>query len=332
MIEIVTDCPQIKRLYKKFQEVITKHFNDKINCVLGYQGGSSKVEVHYSSKLNIWVSFSIKPEPENRYWCGFGINKPSSGKSNSIVVEINFSHNSNNKRIQGVFAQENNNIMVLHRGKIGGGKKGIGKNLLFDKYIGDFENVIEQGKETKFCYIGELNSKYFPEQLKLFVTEINRIKNDTINPPIVANFGDLTKFQYTAESHGISISKPKYPIKRERIHGIVVDLLRKEITKISPNVNVANDKERDLFTYNKQNTILFEVKTDSSKQSLYSAIGQLLLYSIPMKKVKLVTVLPDRLSKDVTKKINELGIEILYYRWEKENSIVFDNLNTILDL
>jgi len=57
-------------------------------------------------------------------------------------------------------------------------------------------------------------------------------------------------------------------------------------------------RNKDLFIHKKEHVKkLFEIKTSSSTQDLYSAVGQLLIYSIPIKNpVDLILVIPDKLS------------------------------------
>ncbi len=90
---------------------------------------------------------------------------------------------------------------------------------------------------------------------------------------------------------------------------------------------IGNDSQRDLFTHmNGQIKKLFEFKT----QDLYTAVGQLIIYSIPIKNpLQLVLVIPDRLKKEVEERFNELDIKILYYKWAKEE-ILFSNLTELL--
>lgn len=323
MIQVVTDEKQIERLHRKFQNIIDTYFDKEIDCWVGYPGGNFQDKTRYSAELNLWISVQ---ELDNRYWNGFGVNKPIKGANNSLVGEINFPYKGINRRVAGVFAQEEDgNILVLHRGKIGGGRKGIGKNLFKDNFRGDFIYAFDGDRETEFCLVGELDSKHFSRQISNFIYEIHRVKY--FEPDL--DFDNLGDFSYTDEHFGVSVTERNDPVIIERTHGIVVNALAEEFKK--RRLNVGNDRNRDLFIH-KQGQIktLFEIKTNSSTQSLYSAVGQLLLYSIPIKNdVKLVAVLPDKLSESVNKKFIALGINILYYEWNNGEPI-FIGINDLL--
>lgn len=328
MIKLVTIENQIFKLHKEFHKKLDYYLKERIDCWVGFPGGNFEDVVRYSSDLDIWISVQ---KLDTRFWNGFGIGKPIEGSNNSLAGEINFPYEGINRRIAGAFGiEDNGNILVLHRGRIGGGKKGIGKSFFTDNFRGDIVTVYEGEQETEFCLVGELNSRHFPKQVANFIKEIYRVKNIE-HGETAADFSELSDFSYIAEHSGQSVSERIGSIVRERTHGIVVNALADELR--NRNIKIGNDRNRDLFIHNRrQITTLFEIKTSSSTQSLYSAVGQLLLYSIPIGlEVKLIAVLPDKLSKPVTKKFHSLGIEILYYEWSNEEP-TFINLDKLLGL
>lgn len=312
MITIISDKKEIENCHKQFHKVLDKFFNEKIDCLVGYHGGSDKATVKYSDKLNIWISSG---ELQNRFWNGFGINRPTENKNNSLIGEVNFPYEKIDRRIAGAFGiEENGKILVLHRGKIGGGKKGIGKHFFKDNFRGDFVNAIDGNRETEFCLIGELKSIHFPNQVANFIKEINRVKH-IANDEKEINFEYLNKFNFTNEQSGMYKTQQAGTRTIDRTHGIIVNTLAKELE--NRKFKIANDKYRDLFIYSQSEiTTLFEIKTSSTTQNLYTAVGQLLIYSIPINNnVKKIAVLPDKLNEPVEKRFNEFGIEILYFDW-----------------
>ena len=326
MITVVTERQEVQKLHNQFHKRLDKYFTEDIHCWVGYPSGRFNDTVRYSPELDIWISQTIQ---ETKFWNGFGVGKPIEGKNNSLNGEINFPFEGNNRRIAGAFATEGNgNILVLHRGKIGGGKPGIGKNQFTDNFRGDFVTAVDGDRETDFCLVGELNSQHFPRQVSSFINEIFRVKN-LESGETAADFDDLMDFKYTDEHSGQTVTERNDPVIIKRTHGIVVNTLANELQ--GRKFKIGNDRNRDLFIHNKgQITTLFEVKTSSSIQCLYSAVGQLLIYSIPIKnQVKLVAVLPDKLSKSVTKRFKSLGIEILYFKWGNDEPI-FKDIDNIL--
>ena len=326
IITVITDPKEIEKLHNIFLNQINKFSTDKIYCGVGYPSGSFKDNVSYSKELNIWLSVQ---KHHNKYWNGFGIGKPIENKNNSLKGEINFPYSGINRRIAGVFAKNDyNQYYVLHRGKIGGGRKGRGKNFFLNNFRGDFINAIDENYTSPFCLVGELNSKHFPEQVANFIKEINRVKYLKLEDS-AENFKNLGDFKYSKEKSGSSITENNEPRTIDRTHGIVVNKLADELIK--KGYKVANDKNRDLFIHiNDKIKKLFEIKTNSGTQCLYTGLGQLLIYSIPIKNdVDKYLVVPDQLEKEVTERLNSLGVEVVYYKWIKDKEVEFSGLDDI---
>lgn len=140
------------------------------------------------------------------------------------------------------------------------------------------------------------------------------------------DFTAINNFEFIDEATGSRKIKSSGTITIERTHGIVVNLLAKILEEKGH--KVAKDRNRDLFIHNRrQITKLFEIKRGSSTTDLYSAVGQLLIYSIPIKTpVDLILVVPEKLKTAVEKRLEKLGIKILYYDWNNGEP-TFDNLD-----
>ncbi|MBI3512276.1 MAG: hypothetical protein HY064_16570 [Bacteroidetes bacterium] len=327
MVEIISDSKEIKLLHRQFHKSLDKYLDKEVPIFVGFPAGSFQDTVQYSTDLNFWLTYN---ETElNRYWNGFGVGEPIKDKMNSLTGEINFPKTDIDRRVAGAFGREpNGNILVLHRGKIGGGKPGVGKNLFVGNFRGEFVTAMDGDTENQFCLVGQLNSKLFPRQVADFIFEIRRIK-DLGNSGQTNGFSELNNFQFSDEHSGQTISEREGQTVIDRTHGIVVNALARELEKRK--YKVGNDRNRDLFIHN-DNKIqtLFEIKTSSATQNIYSAVGQLIIYSIPIKnEVQLVTVFPDKLSKTVEKRLDNIGIQQLYYDWT-DNEPTFHGLDDIL--
>jgi hypothetical protein len=83
-------------------------------------------------------------------------------------------------------------------------------------------------------------------------------------------------------------------------------------------ITAFNKNPIDLYVAdaNQEITTLFEVKTDVTSTSCYSAIGQLFFYSAKLANVpRLVAVFPDSLDKESREVLNAIGIGSLTYSW-----------------
>jgi hypothetical protein len=88
---------------------------------------------------------------------------------------------------------------------------------------------------------------------------------------------------------------------------------------------IGNNKFIDLFIENKKGNIktIFEVKTDNSTSSIYSAIGQLVVYGADLD-CESYMVIPEKLDKKVTARLKKIGIDIITYD-TSSGEVVFDS-------
>lgn len=314
MYETISDFNRNKQLQKKFKDKFRIVANQKVRSLMGFQGGSFTNAAYYSKELEVWMANTIGVDgngEDNRYWNAFGTSYPEKDKNASIVCEINIPLEGINRRIAAGFAEnESGDVVLFHRGKIGGGRKGIGKQLFLDNYRGVLEEIVDGDQINEVAIIGNLDSVELAYQIAIFVEEIERIKN------LVSVKESLPDFDYAfnEEFVGSKIMSPRAATEAKCNHGRVVKQLAVELEELG--YNVANDRNKDLFIYEESGAIsaIFEIKPDTSNSSIYSGIGQLVIYSIGTK-AKQVLVIPDELDKKVKKKLKKVGIEVLVFEW-----------------
>lgn len=139
-------------------------------------------------------------------------------------------------------------------------------------------------------------------------------------------------FQFKHEHFGTSVVEKKTKTIIERTHGLVVNELANELSKMG--YLIGNDSNRDLIIHDGTNNLkcIFEIKTSINSQSIYAAVGQLLMYSINIGSLiepGLFIVLPDLLNDTVLGKLRDLKIEPIYYSWH-EKMPIFHNLEKTL--
>jgi hypothetical protein len=177
MLNVITDSKKIEDLQNQFKYKLKSAFDEKFIVKLGHKGRDFKDNVLWSNDLKLWVCF--RGPRKSRYWNGFGTEKPKNDSHLSITCEINFPVSGLDRRIQGVFLQQDEleNYYIGHRGKIGGGRKGIGKKLFIEQYKGDLTFVNDNDVLFKIVLVGNMGIADFPIQIKEFVHEVKRIKN-----------------------------------------------------------------------------------------------------------------------------------------------------------
>lgn len=262
----------------------------------------------------------------NHYWNAFGLKKPRENSSSHIVLEMNFPLEGIDRRVGGVFVKDNKaHVFVCHRGKIGGGRPGIGKTLFKNNFHSDrWVAVRDGGKETDVALIDRVSSPRLAFQIRNFIAEIDRIKKlateNTENLTPESNL-DFTP-EFTGEKH---FELYRY-VASKCDHGFVVNELAAFLR--AQGLRVGNDKNRDLFSADSSGNIsaIYEVKTDLSLYDLYTGVGQLLLNSCDLEsKPSLILVLPKKISTFLKSKLRKIGIIVLIYRMN-EMKVTFENI------
>lgn len=177
MLKVLDDEKEIAIAQKAFMNKLNVFAEKSGTINVGYQGGSSKVKAFYSSKLGIWWVFD---DSVNRYWNAFGTEEIrwNTGYSHSIICEINPPFKGINRRISGAFAKDpNGKLYLFHRGRIGGGKPGIGKTAFMKGFGKDVWEELEDGnKFSKLALIASFDNPKFAQQVAYFVHTVELIK------------------------------------------------------------------------------------------------------------------------------------------------------------
>ncbi len=324
MFKTVSDEKEIRRLHSIFSKKMENHLTERMNVHVGYKGENKLLDVSYSSDLNIWWTFQ---RLSDRHWNSFGVGIPLRKSNNSITCEINYSFQGFNTSLAGGFASnEEGEIILIHSGRIGGGRKGIGKTLFTDNYIGEIIPVKVKNNVSEYAPVGSLSSVRFGSQVALFVHEISRIKELSKNvytPSRIDKIRNGIKTTFNEEFAGEKEVKQRGKSIAICDHGLIVNEFKRLLEEKGE--IVANDRERDLYTIRKDKIdTVFEFKTNNDRQSIYTGIGQLLLNNGIFKPApRMVLSLPVGLSEDFKGAIKSLNIDILEYQWKNNKTLEF---------
>lgn len=175
-LELVSDARAIRSAVGVLKEQLTATATSKTRQTVGFHGGSVTETVHWSSPLGVWSLFK---KLENRYWNCFGVQRPDAGKSLQITVEVNPPLEGLDRKMGGAVAREasSGRHYLVHRGRIGGGQKGIGAELFWSRFRGGVQ-LREPGREdaSRVVIVGEIGASSLPRDVASFVHEVGRIK------------------------------------------------------------------------------------------------------------------------------------------------------------
>ena len=145
---------------------------------VGYRGGFVDTEVTWDRAVQMWSLLELRDDlVEGRFWCCFGIDDPRSIASLNIVVEINPRHEGTDLVVGGAFAKdESGAVHLCHNGKMGGGRKGVGKSAFFRHYSGSLEKMLYKDRLVDVVDLGPITSPMLRRRVARFVREVARIK------------------------------------------------------------------------------------------------------------------------------------------------------------
>ena len=289
---------------------------------IGFPGGNFNLPIFSAGEGRLWAAFGgvDKSQAINRYWNAFGVLRGDS-HAQSIAVEVNIPVGGNSKQVAGFFAEDLNtgDILLMHSGKVGGGRVGVGKSAFLVWSKADLVEVAEEGGGVRLgVVVTKLGAPDIISRTWKFVEAVRSFKDAVIEGKIetaefkkqVREFDNYRK-EYSGKKRGVRGGAIEY----HTYHGQVVQKLYDEINaRVSSGEIVANNQLVDLMVKNNGVvTEIYEVKTSVDRQVLYTAIGQILTHSAPgSEEVAKILVIPagESVPADLARAIDILGIKV----------------------
>ncbi len=336
MLVAIKNKELIARYQNEFKTILSEHLKEEGNYALGHQGDNFEHTVKFNDKI-WWSSFDIDDsETSPRFWNGFGLLPFKNTGTQDIVVEINIPHEGINGRVSGIFAKEpgTNDVFILHRGRIGGGRKGIGKDSFKEWYRGSWIQVSEDKKKTcEAILITSIYSENVIPNIYNFVSQVKQFKDEVtgnslsrqINQDIPLDSPLTFDPEYSGSKKG---KRKSTQFRQECNHGIIVNALEKWVRckyRKKAKISTFNTQLIDLgIQFNDDVIEIYEIKTSFDRQSIYTGIGQLFFHSADNPRIVKNLVLPriddNETFSNIFKKLN---LKIILYELDSEMKVSF---------
>ena len=154
-----------------------------LNHGIGFPGGSTTVDIAWHPSIGIWghvdtIESAHGPGgAHGRYWNAFGLEDPATTNSLSIAVEVNPPLEGTKTRVGGILGRDGGGpIVLLHRGTIGGGTVGVGKDLFWREFAGHTKFVSDGVGLVDCAIVATLGQATLVTELKRFADAVSRIK------------------------------------------------------------------------------------------------------------------------------------------------------------
>jgi hypothetical protein len=345
-LELIQNTSQIEDCSKLFYNLIEENCEKpKRSIKYSTKGGSGNIDIMIFKhrETTFWFSKARNKKSPKQYNL-FGVD-PDFERENAILVQINYQKEFKDFKDAAVWARdEKDNFYLLHSGKMGGGVPGMTIETIDSLYGGKKLIVSHQGIYKEYFVVCKLNSPRAFLQLNHFLIEILKIKTfikqqqskvDTnSNNELKSNKKISFKVprNYTPEFWGKRRAYfRKGKTESTSDHGAIVDALKFKLeSDLGYQNKCVNNKFIDLgITKNGKPLAIFEIKTSVNTQSIYTAIGQLMLHSSntrvnPLK----FAVLPSEVDDDMIQDLKKLSIDTIRFSWVG-NTLKFYDLESI---
>lgn len=175
-LELVVEARAIRQAMRAVRDQLTSVATESRRQTVGFPGGNLTATIHWVAPLKMWSLFQRR---DNRYWNCFGTARPDKDKALPITVEVNPPLEGVNRQIGGAFGRDpaTGDVYFLHRGRIGGGQRGVGAELFWSRFRGGVL-VREPGRadRARVVVVGKVGATSFARDVAAFVHEVGRIK------------------------------------------------------------------------------------------------------------------------------------------------------------
>ncbi|MDN3238045.1 hypothetical protein QWJ10_22885 [Pseudomonas sp. WAC2] len=315
MFEIITDPKAIAALNTKFAKIMRKAFPYNESRELTYPSGH-----HTGDDPAKHLNHLLFGAPGAVDWL-------------ELAVQLNFPNELYKRLYAGTFVRDRaGEIFLAYRGRLTKGKAGLRKNLV----LAQFSNSVDaqDGNQTnRVILIAGLDEPDMIDKLFAFAQEAREVATRvaSINAEADSSPGSgggkggsaeldsmMALSVYFDEFSGKSnITPPATTGRRVVEHGAIVAALAKIL---GSGANLQKNQAIDLAAIYESRTDLYEVKTSADTQSVYTAVGQLLIHGEGIKTllgqpVRRFLVLPEMPRQDFLKPIAKvLEGAIITYR------------------
>jgi len=255
---------------------------------IGFPSGNLDEILYSNGDSSLWAAFSNFDDARvPRRWNAFGVYEEKR-QAQMITVEINVPTTSNSAAVAGFFARDpaTNAIYLMHDGSVGGGKKGVGRYAFMSRPDLAREDVERTDSEPRTgIVIGRVDDPGLAGRIWHFVQAVRAFKDAVKRGDLDSDVARRTIAEWDAfksESAGRRRGRRRAEIDYVSYHGDIVEALRAEReAKAGATARVINSPLVDLMVkVGGAMTEIYEVKTSRDRQSLYTAIGQLMIHSL----------------------------------------------------
>jgi len=323
---------EIAKAQRKLETSIRRDFNKRATKNIGYPGGTNfGAKVYTDDHYWFWSEdYNDTDEANPRRLNWFGLFREDADLQ--ISVEINTPYEGRNDRVAGFFARDNDtgSTYLLHSGRVGGGRKGVGKRTFLawsDQRLIDV--VSSSGGMRDGVLVMPIEGTAATRSAVRYIDTIARFKQ-----AVRAGETNSREFQRKQKVFDDFYSEPRGRRKGKRSgeidylsrHGDIVDALYawRNSRALPKGCRLVKNALIDLgVAVGRELVEVYEVKTTTARSDVYSAIGQLMVHG-NAPDCRRVIVLPQMgpIAADLADALKRLGIQLLEFKVDKVKATI----------
>lgn len=324
MFSLIEGKEEIAKAQSKLEATIRRNFKTQAIKNIGSRGGTiSDAKVFTDSEHWYWASdYDDSDIPNPRRLNLFGLF--SEDTDLEISVQINTAYQGRNDNVAGFFARDNNtgSIYLMHSGRVGGGKTGVGKTSFLAWSNHRVINVVDSSGDIREGLLvmpieGVAASRSVVRYIDTIVNFKRAVRNGEIDTP---EFKRKKKAldDFYSESRGRRKGQRSGKIDYLSRHGEIVDALHswRRSSALPKGGRLVKNVLIDLGVEVSHALIeVFEVKTSAARSDVYAAIGQLMVHGTSFD-CRRVLILPQNelIASDLKEALKRLNIEQLNFK------------------
>lgn len=182
--ELLVDDTEIAASQRRLEALVRARASWTGTRKLGFHGGNVDAELAWIGDERIWYSApSLAP---NRWENGFGVEDPRDRPMLSITLWINPQKSGVDRRANAAFVRDDaGHVLLVHTGRLGGGKKGVGQRAFLEAFDGPRITV----GDRMFVVVADLESPSavadiasYVRAVAAFKAEVGAVGDDGADP------------------------------------------------------------------------------------------------------------------------------------------------------
>jgi 5-methylcytosine-specific restriction protein B len=193
-IHFLLDPAEIAAAQRRLEQLIRSRATWSDKRTLGFKGGNFATDVSWLDDVQLWYT---APDQKEKIWHnGFGTQDPRDRQMLSITLWLNPQKSGVDRHANAAFVRDDNgHLLLVHSGRLGGGKKGVGKRAFLQNYAGPTISVDGQ----TFVLVADLDGETAVDDIAVYVRHVAAFKEGV--DPDTGEYSDAPDETYPDDGH-----------------------------------------------------------------------------------------------------------------------------------